>query len=85
MALARMDKLVKKLMSNPVDMDMLSNNFFILMEYISPRKEPQPSYAQFLGGCAAQFVFQFLDLVIETWFKYLILHYYKGLHLFIHN
>jgi hypothetical protein len=66
MALARMDKLVKKLMSNPVDMDMLSNNFFILMEYISPRKEPQPSYAQFLGGCAAQFVFQFLDLVIET-------------------
>jgi hypothetical protein len=26
-----------------------------------------------------------LDLVIETWFKYLILHYYKGLHLFIHN
>lgn len=27
-----------------IDMDMLSNNFFILMEYISPRKEHQPSY-----------------------------------------
>jgi hypothetical protein len=40
-----------------------------------------------MGECCPTF-FQLLDLVIfaiETWFKYLMLHHYKGLHLFIYN